>query len=193
MLLTSIILFFLLLQEASPSPPPFSQYPATVFHGPLHRPELRTTEERRFRTTLTRAITRGYGVVEGGTEHERPGPNFAGHYLLVQWSCGLDCTEAAVIDAVDGTVLPLPTLPHRQSPPSFLVEIGPADLRTLQFRSSSRLLRFPNIADGMTYSYALNKHTWTYLSRTTQPGSENVQPATPSSLHEPIPPLPVRP
>jgi hypothetical protein len=67
-------------------------------------PHLLTPEERHFQSTLRHAITQGYGVVEGGTEEERAGPNFAGHHVLVQWGCGTNCMEAAIIDAVDGDV-----------------------------------------------------------------------------------------
>jgi hypothetical protein len=51
---------------------------------------LDSQRARRFRT-----------VLRAGS---REGPNFAGHYTVVVWGCGLDSFELAVVDAVDGRV-----------------------------------------------------------------------------------------
>jgi hypothetical protein len=37
-------------------------------------------------------------------EGAKTGPNFAGHYTVVRWGCGTDCTGIAIADAVTGTV-----------------------------------------------------------------------------------------
>lgn len=169
--LPTLLIVSILAQVPAASQPPFSRFPAALVHGPLHLPRIKTAEQRRFRAVLTNAVTKGYGVVEGGTEHERPGPNFAGHFLLVQWGCGLDCPEAAVIDIVDGAVIPLPTPPGRQSPPSFHLETGSSDLRDLRFTATSRLLRIPNVVDGRAYDYVLEGHTWRALAARPNPAN----------------------
>lgn len=79
--------------------------------GSLALPRISNAQERRFKTKLTRAITKGYDVVDGGTEHSRIGSNFAGRYVLVQWGCGSNCMQAAMIDGKDGSVLRLPQIP----------------------------------------------------------------------------------
>jgi len=38
----------------------------------------------------------------------RQKPNFAGHYIIVTWSCGVECLSGAVVDAITGKVYPLP-------------------------------------------------------------------------------------
>jgi hypothetical protein len=72
--------------------PRFERFPAraTLEQAPaavaLHsHPEART-----WRTRLT--------------EGSKDGPNFAGHFTIVEWGCGTDCTQIAVVDARDGRV-----------------------------------------------------------------------------------------
>ena len=180
MCLVAVFLLFLAgggRPVAVPVPAPrFGDYPAGRVPGnePAVLPRLRTREERQFRTVLRRAVTRGYGVVDGGTEHERVGANFAGHTVLVQWGCGVDCMEAAVIDITDGAVLALPTLRDGDERPGFRVPTGSGDLRSLRFQTGSRLLGIPNVADGKVYFYVLNGHRWTYLRSevSSEPGAD---------------------
>lgn len=145
--------------------PRFPQYPVAGYGGKLSEPQIVTSEQRRFRTVLRWAVSRGYGVVDGGTEHERIGPNFAGHYVLVHWGCGLPCMEAAVIDAKDGRVRRLPRIPGDTDSRGFVVPLGSDDLRELQFRRGSRLLGIPYVGDGMTYWYSLAKE-WRLIGKT---------------------------
>jgi len=69
-------------------------------------------------------------------EGARKGPNFAGHFTIVQWGCGTNCIEGAVVDARNGAVY---------FPPQLAVIDywgGPEtpNLPALQFRASSELL-----------------------------------------------------
>lgn len=172
MIAAVLLSFILAADDSSRTPkPPFERYPAAAYDAgkPLALPRLVTPEQRRFRSELRDAITKGYDVVEGGTEHERRGPNFAGHFVLVQWGCGTDCMEAAVIDVLDGTVLQLPPLPAREIPPSFSLENGGDDLRFLKFRTGSRLLGMPHRPDGYIYYYVLEGHRWRFLRRAKDP------------------------
>jgi hypothetical protein len=166
--LATILLSMAMAQSGPEAPlrPSFAKYPAgkSNFKLTLALPRLRTPEERRFRSVLRNGIKKGYNVVEGGTENERVGPNFAGHFILVQWGCGSDCMEAAVIDGVDGTVLQLPRQ-DRALPPTFQIATGSADMRTLKFRTESRLLGIPNRPDGIIYYYVLEGHVWRYVGK----------------------------
>jgi hypothetical protein len=65
-----------------------------VFNGKPAPPVLLRPEERRFRTVLR--------------EGANAGPNFAGHYTIVEWGCGTECWQAAVVDAETGRVYPSP-------------------------------------------------------------------------------------
>jgi len=52
------------------------------------------------------------------------GPNFNGHYTVVEWGCGTSCQAHAIVDAVTGAV----------------VHLGPGSLAGLDYRMDSRLL-----------------------------------------------------
>jgi len=65
----------------------FTGTPAPVV---LSRPE-----DRRFRTMLRNGA--------------KDGPNFAGHFTVVQWGCGTNCLSGAIVDAKTGQVYQLPS------------------------------------------------------------------------------------
>jgi hypothetical protein len=69
---------------------PFRKYPVRKYKGKPAPPRLITPTQREFRTTI-----------RGGA---RKGPNFAGHYTVVEWGCGSNCVVCAVVDAITGTV-----------------------------------------------------------------------------------------
>ncbi len=78
----------------TPRVPPYTQYAVdTSFRGPP-RVSLADNSARHFRTVLTR------GAAEG--------PNFAGHYRMVQWGCGSPCHDGAIIDLESGAVFFMP-------------------------------------------------------------------------------------
>jgi hypothetical protein len=83
-----------------PITPPFSerfgQYPVSVFQGPVVYPDFAGAQKQyaNFRTRLNEAV--------------KGGVNFAGHYALVQFGCGMGCTQGYMIDLTNGQVAPLP-------------------------------------------------------------------------------------
>src|SRR5262245_36131587 len=88
----------ILLQILSIPPtlaPRFNEFPSgTAFRGKPVQVVLNRAEERRFRTVIR----------EGAKE----GPNFAGHYTIVEWGCGTECIQAAVVDANSGKIFQPP-------------------------------------------------------------------------------------
>lgn len=91
--------------------PRFEDYPAKdVFKGIAANPQLIKPEERRFRTVIRQGVSKGWGVTDGITGKEMPGPgaNFAGHYIIVTWGCGSPCLMAAIVDLKTGRVYPPP-------------------------------------------------------------------------------------
>jgi hypothetical protein len=58
-------------------------------------------EERRFRTVIR------FGAAEG--------PNFAGHYTIVEWGCGTECFQAVLVDGKIGKIYRLPTATHKDA------------------------------------------------------------------------------
>jgi hypothetical protein len=95
-------------QTASTRLPTFEDYPVKeVFSGTPHPPILITTEQHRFRTRIREGVEKGWGVwINGqwGKEQNRPGANFAGHFVVIVWGCGAPCLMMAVSDAESGAV-----------------------------------------------------------------------------------------
>lgn len=122
--------------------PRFEDFPARdVFIGIAANPRLTTAEERRFRTVIRQGVMKGWGVADGitGKEMAGPGPNFAGHYIIVTWGCGSPCLMAAIVDLKTGHVYP-PPFHHGPGHSYFQVPWAFPMEPPLSFRLDSRLL-----------------------------------------------------
>jgi hypothetical protein len=119
------------------SPPKFEDYPVSkIYEGKPASPKIESEAARLYRTRIREGVEKGWGVYGGDSEvyprgrTERPGPNFAGHYIVIRWGCGSPCIQMATADAETGTlysppitangsgsgfVLPLLTLGNRVS------------------------------------------------------------------------------
>ena len=106
--------FSVCAQDLSKAPKP-ADYPARdIYTGKPAPVILASKRARMYRTVLK--------------EGARKGPNFAGHYTLVAWGCGLGAFSMAVIDArtgrvsfppfncVDGADFGLPLVDKRNNP-----------------------------------------------------------------------------
>lgn len=112
--------------------PRFEDYPvADIFTGSPVPPRLLKPEERRYRTAITNGVKKGYGVLEEPEGTERPGPNFAGQYIVVQWGCGTECFQYALVDAKTGRIFQPPVPGEHQEY---------FDTGYLDFRVRSRLM-----------------------------------------------------
>jgi hypothetical protein len=102
--------------------PQFKDFPAREqYRGQPHAVVL-AGEARMFRTRLREAA--------------KGKPNFAGHYIVVTWGCGLACMEGAVIDAKTGRVYMLPaTL-------CCWTSMADDNFNPVEFRLNSKLLIF---------------------------------------------------
>jgi hypothetical protein len=95
--------------------PRFRDYPVKdEFKGEPTLPVLETPEERKFQDVIRDGVSKGWGVYDGATgrEFRRPGPNFAGHYILVNFGCDDPysfCLGTAIVDARTGRVYRPPT------------------------------------------------------------------------------------
>lgn len=109
-LLTSVVASLGYAQSPFRRTPRFQDYPVTeVFRGRLARPILKTPEERRLEAIIGDGLSKGWGVFDGttGKELRRPGPNFAEHYVLVNFGCGNTegfCLGAPIVDGKTGRV-----------------------------------------------------------------------------------------
>lgn len=69
----------------------FEAYPPeAALSGPAAKPIVNAGRARQYRTILT--------------EEAAEGANFNGHYRIVQWGCGANCLQWAVIDLTSGDV-----------------------------------------------------------------------------------------
>jgi hypothetical protein len=104
--------------------PRFEDFPvAEQFRGKPAAVRLATREARKYRTMIR--------------EGAREGPNFAGHYTLIEWGCGAGCVRFAVVDAKTGAVFMPPFYVGSRA----LVEGETGEPEEpLQFRVDSRLL-----------------------------------------------------
>jgi len=101
-------------------PPQFQDYPVkVVFQGKPALPIMETREERKLEALIGDGVSDGWGVFDGetGKEFLRPGPNFAGHYVIVSLGCGepalTGCFAAAIVDARIGRLYRAPfPAPH---------------------------------------------------------------------------------
>lgn len=123
--------------------PAFEDYPVTeIFKGTPVAPVLDTADQRDFRK-IQDGVTKGIGVLREGKE--QPGPNFAGHYIVVTWSCGSPCGMTAIVDAATGKVYKPPISEGFMLPPLVTPVPGDPDHYTawvadVQFRQNSKLM-----------------------------------------------------
>jgi hypothetical protein len=102
-------------QSSDVRPPQFKDYPLeNVFKGKPALPVLKTAEERKFEAVIGDGVSKGWGVFDGetGMELQRPGPNFAGHFVIVSFGCNkpalTGCLAAAIVDARTGRLYQAP-------------------------------------------------------------------------------------
>jgi len=109
--------------------PAFEQFRVSeTFSGKPAPPVLRTAADREFRTRIR----------EGAPE----GPNFAGHYTIVQWGCGAGCVSMALVDAKDGRIYPSPFKVLSWIMAEYESKLASNDdkFEPLMFQTNSRLL-----------------------------------------------------
>lgn len=114
---------------------------AEVFSGEPAQPVLTTSEERRYRTVIRLGVSRGWSAEDGtsGKQPAVPGPNFAGHHVIVRWGCGSPCLMAAIVDLRTGRVFP-PPFHHGPGHSYFQVPWAWPMEPPLSYRLDSRLL-----------------------------------------------------
>lgn len=93
------------------------------FTGKPVRPVLVSREALKYRTVIT--------------EGSREGPNFAGHFTIVEWGCGAGCVQFAIVDAKTGSVF-MP--PFYVGPPAVVEGSDAEPEDPLQYHKDSKLL-----------------------------------------------------
>lgn len=154
--------------------PRFEDYLVTdIFQSTPATPQLTTPTERLFRTRVREGVTKGLGVMREGKE--QPGPNFAGHYIVVQWNCGSPCNMMAIVDAHSGIVYPPPIENEPLLLPLLLFPVpGDSDHAVplsarVEFRQDSSLMIVKANPDqgrsNYTHYFLWKNNHWTLLRR----------------------------
>lgn len=121
--------------------PDFSRAPSKVDF-------YRHTQAQKFRTRLTAEAAGG--------------PDFAGHYTIAGWSCGLSCLQFAIIDAKTGKVHFPPGI---KSVNTLRVDVRPNEpsrkLAALRYRVDSRLLVVLGAPNGDESLEGIAYYEWT--------------------------------
>jgi hypothetical protein len=82
-------------QPASDRARDFGAYPATPYPGPIAPPNWRAdTKFANFRTAITQGAAGGV--------------NYAGHYAIVRFGCGTDCSSGFLVDEMTGQIFDFP-------------------------------------------------------------------------------------
>ena len=142
-----LIIALAILASAQDQPPRFEDYAVTeIFNGKPAPPLIETPLERMYRTRIREGVMKGWGVLRDGKE--QPGPNFAGHYVIITWGCGSPCLMAAIVDLTNGHVFP-PPFHHGPGHSYFQVPWAFPAQPPLAYRLDSRLL-IANICEADT-------------------------------------------
>lgn len=107
--------------------PVFGNYPVVEKLQNKNEPIVLSKKDRIYSTRLKEAA--------------KQKPNFAGHYILTTWGCGMECLMGAIIDAKTGRIYQLP----------FTIccwgdEIS-NDFKPIKFRLDSKLIVFSGARD----------------------------------------------
>ena len=131
-------------QQAAKPLPRFEDYPVKeAFNRAPHPPIFMTRDQRLFRTRIRDGVENGSGVWingEWGRELNRPGPNFAGHYIVIVWGCGAGCIRMAMSDAKTGSVYNPPVSAGGLALPMLMFPNSAGRAPDLEYRIDSRLM-----------------------------------------------------
>jgi hypothetical protein len=157
---------------AQDSLPRFEDFPVTKrFKGVPAKPILATPEDKMYRTRIRQGISNGWGVIRDGKE--QPGPNFAGHYFVIEWGCGVPCVMTVVADAETGKIYHLPLAAGTMGTQKIGTPFFGLRSAEVNFRLTSRLLTIDACpeqyvkADALCYShyYLWENNSWKLLRR----------------------------
>ena len=131
-------------QTQTPPLPKFEDYPVQeASPSTLHPPIILKPEHRRYRTRIREGVAKGWGVWvngEWGNEQHGPGPNFAGHYIVIIWGCGTGCIMMAMCDGKSGTVYNPPISTGGLALPMLVFPNTVGGAPQMEYRKDSRLM-----------------------------------------------------
>jgi hypothetical protein len=141
--------------------PQFEDYPVTdTFPGQSAAPVFTNSQQRLYRTRIRDGVALGRGVWTGSWRDakERPGPNFAGRYIVIRWGCGSDCLMMAIVDARTGRIY---APPFSGAGTVFFVPMDPMSGKEIEFRLDSSLMVLRNACAGARRQCGEYYFNWT--------------------------------
>jgi len=121
----------------------FDRYPVVVSRSKPVPPHVLEGAAHTYRTVIR--------------DQAREGPNFAGHYTLIQIGCGAATSCVAIADATTGRVYFPPNL---RSASSLERDTGSFDLERLNYRIDSRLLIVAGVANEDEKTEGMTTYLW---------------------------------
>ena len=170
--MTMVIVNVVCAQHQNGRLPKFEDYPvAEVFTGKPAEPIIKTSLERMYRTRIREGVTKGWGVFRDGKE--QPGPNFAGHYFVIQWGCGTSCLMMVVVDALTGEIHYLPQSIGESGNQRIGLPMYGSSPAEVEFRETSRLFKLSSCPDQFarthspcySFYYLWQDNHWRLLQR----------------------------
>ena len=143
-------------------PPRFEDYPVTaVFSGTPASPKI-VPSSKQDMDKIRNGVEKGWGVFHGN--EEKLGTNFAGHFILIKWSCGSTCLEMAIVDAKTGDVFSPPDTTNCNVSFNLLHNLTYPGKATqspeVQFRVDSNLLIIKSNSFGFSQLPSTSYYLW---------------------------------
>jgi hypothetical protein len=105
-----------LAQSGSVRLPRFEDYPAEkIFTGQAAPMKLNNPSKRMYAHEIQEEMKYAYG----SSPYHLAGSNFAGHCVVITWSCGAPCLRMAIVDAQTGDIYYPPLTFEDEGPETF--------------------------------------------------------------------------
>lgn len=135
-----ILVCLVLLPHGVAGSPEFNAYATNDrLEGPPREPQLTTSWTRKYRTRIREGAAGREGFRKGREHVEMAGPNFAGHYRVVNWGCGSGCLMMVIVDLKTGKVHPPPMSVAQRGEDRIVIPNLGTGWGDFDFRESSRL------------------------------------------------------
>lgn len=135
-------------------PPSFEDFPSgKLFTGTPASPKLIEPWAKMYRTRIRDGVAKPEGAFRGSDFVASKGPNFAGHYFVLNWGCGSGCLMLVVADALTG---------HVYTPPLSVGNVGNQKIglpslgtgwADFDYKPNSRLFMIRTCPEGAGFTY----------------------------------------
>jgi len=148
------LVFLMLAGVLSPAAvPSFEDFPVRIFDGTPAPPQLVEPWEKMYRTRILDGVDKPDGAFRGSKYLPSKGPNFAGHYFIINWGCGSGCLMMVVVDALTGHVYPPPLSVGNAGNQKIGIPSLGTGWADFDYRPDSRLFMMKTCPEGGGFAY----------------------------------------